>query len=117
MYRQSGGHGLMRYAAFLAVMIGPLALAACAPMTLVDAERVCLSDARAAAGPEGAVRVGVGSGGRHGTHSYTGFEMSISSDYIMGRDPSEVYAACVQRRAGQPPSRPLYDQPAWSRKR
>ncbi|MEZ5724343.1 MAG: hypothetical protein R3E47_04530 [Paracoccaceae bacterium] len=104
----------MRPAAVLAAMIGPAALAGCAPMSLADAERVCLSDARAATGPEGMVGVGVGTGGRNGTHTFGRFELSVSSDYIMGRDPAEVYANCVQRRSGQLPSRPLYDQPAWS---
>lgn len=107
----------MRQPALLVAMVAPLALAACGPLPLASAERVCLDDARAATGPHGKVGVGVGSGGRHGTHAFTRFEVSVSSDYIMGRDPAEVYNACVQRRAGQPPSRPLYDQPGWSGRR
>lgn len=104
----------MRQPALFMAVIGSLALAACAPLPLESAERVCLDDARAATGPEGKIGVGVGTGGRHGTQTFGRFEVSVSSDYIMGRDPSEVYAACVQRRSGQPPSRPLYDQPGWS---
>ena len=104
----------MRHAAVFAAIIGPAALAACAPLPLESAERVCLDDARAATGPEGKIAVGVGNSSRYGSGTYDGFEVSVSSDYIMGRDPSEVYAACVQRRSGQPPSRPLYDQPGWS---
>lgn len=100
----------MRGAAILALTVGPAALAACAPLPLADAERVCLEDARAATGPRGSLGMGV-RGDRHGISPVTRLEVSVSSDYLMGRDPAAVYDACVQRRAGQPPSRPLYDQP------
>ncbi|MGV8987893.1 MAG: hypothetical protein ACOH2H_16595 [Cypionkella sp.] len=82
-------------------------LSACGPMSLPDAERACLSDARLAQHPRGWVAVGVGSGGRTGA----GFSMDISSDYLLGRDPDAVYATCVQQRAGQPPSRPFTSLP------
>ncbi|MFV0409794.1 MAG: hypothetical protein ACK5LJ_08915 [Paracoccus sp. (in: a-proteobacteria)] len=95
-------------------LIVPLALAACGPIPLADAERVCLDDAHAATGPHGSVGVGVGSG--DDGHAFGRFELSVSSDYIMGRNPAEVYAKCVQRRSGQLPSRPLHDQPGWSGK-
>ncbi|WBU58263.1 hypothetical protein [Paracoccus sediminicola] len=104
----------MKGAALLALAAGSLALAACGPLPLADAERACLDDARAATGPRGEARVGVGTDG-DGLDTFGRFEVSVSSDYIMGRDPAEVYNRCVQRRSGGvPPSRPLYDQPGWT---
>lgn len=92
----------------------PLALAACGPLPLADAERLCQGDARDAISPRGEVAIGVGSSG-NGLKPLGRFEVSVSSDYLMGRDPAEVYASCVQRRSGLPPSRPLYEQPGWKR--
>ena len=100
----------MRGAAALALAIGPVALAACGPIPLAQAERACMEDAYLATAPRGSVGVGIGSGGR----AFGSFEMSVSSDYVMGRDPADVYATCVQRRSGQPPTKPLYDHPAWA---
>ena len=56
--------------------------------------------------------MGVGSGSG-GTRSYGSVELEISSDYIRGRDPSDVFNRCVQRRSGQKPERVLADQPGW----
>lgn len=103
----------MRRAAILKALLATAFLAGCGPLPLQDAEEVCLEDARAATAPRGSVGVGVGTGSG-GPRTFSRFEVSVSSDYIMGRDPAQVYASCVQRRAGQPPSRPLYDQPGWS---
>ena len=55
------------------------------------------------------VGIGVGSHGYRGGYVNIG----VSSDYIMGRDPSQVFSNCVQRRSGQMPTRPLYEQPGW----
>jgi hypothetical protein len=57
--------------------------------------------------PRGTVRVGVNSDGT----TYLGGEVGISTDYIQGRDPSQVYDQCVQQRSGQLPSRPYYTLP------
>lgn len=100
---------MMRGGMHLALLPALLALAACTPLTVDQAERVCLDNARDATGPRTQMGVGVGSGGVRG-----GFvQIGVSSDYIMGRDPSQVFAECVQRRSGQMPNRPLYDQPGW----
>ncbi|WP_313135328.1 hypothetical protein [Paracoccus jeotgali] len=104
---------IRRAAIWCVLLAAPLALAGCAPMPLADAERVCLEDARAATGPQGKVGIGVASG-RGGVRPFSRVEVSVSSDYIMGRDPAQAYDACVQRRAGQPPSRPLHDITGWS---
>lgn len=87
-----------------------LGLAACAPVTVEQAERSCLGNARDAAGPRSQIGIGVGSGGYTG--GYFGFE--VSSDYVMGRTPSEAFDRCVRSRSGLPPSRPLEEQPGWS---
>ncbi len=94
--------------AVLAVIAVTLA-ASCGPMTVERAERECFQRARLAASPRGQVAVGVGSGG----HARAGLSLSISSDYLQGRDPSEVYNSCVVQKSGQPPSRPLYTRPDW----
>lgn len=83
-------------------------LAGCGPMTLADAERDCFERARLAQQPRGTVVLGAGSNG-----AIAGLDVTISSDYLSGRDPSQVYDSCVMSKAGQPPSRPLYDMPGW----
>ena len=87
----------------------PLVLAACGPMTLAEAERQCFERARLAKQPRGEVTVGAGTGGR----TSAGFELNVSSDFLMGKDPSAVYDSCVMQKAGEPPSRPLYMRPDW----
>jgi hypothetical protein len=92
------------------IRLAPLVLlAACVPPMPVDrAERLCLQDARLATGPRGTLDVGVSTEGPKAV-----LDVTISSDYLAGRDPAQVFAACVRRRSGQPPTRTLYDQPAW----
>ena len=84
-------------------------LAACGPVTLAQAERDCYQRARLAQQPRGEIAVGAGSDGR----TSGSLEVTVTSDYIMGRDPSAVYDACVVQRVGVPPSRPLYSFPDW----
>lgn len=84
-------------------------LAACGPIPVADAERACVEKANLAVQPRGKVGVGVDSRG----HTAGTFEVTVSSDYLMGRDPNEVYKSCVKARSGQFPTRPLYDQPGW----
>lgn len=91
------------------VLLVPLALVACGPIPLDQAERQCFERARLAQQPRGEVGVGVGSDGRAAGK----FEITVTSDYVMGRDPSAVYDLCVQQKSGQPPSRPLYSFPEW----
>ena len=91
------------------VFLSLFLLAACGPMTLAEAERQCLDRARLAQQPRGEVSVGVGSGGR----TTAGLELSVSSDFLLGKDPSAVFESCVMQKAGQMPSRPLMQQPGW----
>lgn len=84
-------------------------LVACGPISLPEAERQCFERARLAKQPRGEVAVGVNSKGK----ALAGLELEVSSDYIAGRDPAEVYQSCVMQKAGEMPSRPLYDRPDW----
>ena len=86
-----------------------LPLAACGPVPVEQAEKSCLEQAMLAKHPRGTVSLGVGTGGRHAANA----DITISSDYLMGRDPSDVFNSCVKRASGQFPTRPLYDQPGW----
>jgi hypothetical protein len=85
------------------LVLALLLLAACGPMQLPVAEQQCLEPARLAQRPRGNIAVGADSNGMIGTS----FSIGISSDYLTGRDPDEVYASCVRARAGQSPSRPF----------
>lgn len=98
----------------LLVCLLPLmtAVSACGPVPVEQAEASCLRDAELAQRPRGEVIMGVGSGGGS-TGAFGRVELDVSSDYLMGRDPSEVYSRCVMRRSGQAPTRALYDQPGW----
>lgn len=93
----------------LTAACGLTLLAACGPMTLAEAERQCFERARLAQQPRGEVSVGVGSGGK----AVGGFELNVTSDYLLGRDPAAVYETCVVSKSGEPPSRPLYARPDW----
>jgi hypothetical protein len=97
----------MRAWAALALVL-PLALVACAPIPVDRAEDACFEDARLAAAPRGFVGLGAGSEGVSGKLSVT-----VTSDYLQGRDPAQVYESCVFRKSGQMPRRPLYDRPDW----
>lgn len=86
-----------------------LPLVACGPVSLQQAERECFQRARLAQQPRGAIGLGVGSDGK----VVVGGDVTVSTDYIQGRDPSQVYDACVyQRSGGQMPSRPFTSLPA-----
>ncbi len=84
------------------------ALSACGPVSQATAERDCFERARLASGPRGTVAVGAGSSGAVGA-----FDIAISSDYLAGRDPSQVYEACVTQKTGQVPTVPLTLRPDW----
>ena len=71
-----------------------ICVSACGPVSLAQAERECLSQARLAEQPRGNV--------------------TITSDYLQGRDPSQVYQNCVVRRSGEFPSRSYSSIPAAS---
>jgi hypothetical protein len=95
--------------AIIPLLVAVAIVVACGPMTPERAERECLARARSAAGPEGMLKMGVRSDGQLATS----LQLSVSSDYLMGRDPSALYNACVYKKTGQPPRQPLYTLPDW----
>lgn len=99
---------MMRHGLILAFVVLP-PLAACAPLPVDQAERICVEEANQALRPRGEFALGVGSGGR----AVGALDMTISSDFLLGRDPAQVYDSCVKARSGQFPTRPLDDQPGW----
>ncbi len=84
-------------------------LTACGPVSLAQAERQCLERARLTQQPHSNVFVGVGSNGQTRLKG----DITITSDYLQGRDPSAVYDACVYQKSGLPPSQPLYTRTDW----
>ncbi|PHQ83132.1 MAG: hypothetical protein COB65_07615 [Thalassobium sp.] len=91
----------MRIALFLPLAV----LAACGPQPPIDplrAAEICEDRARAAQGPTGSVTVGVNSN----TGPNTDVEIGLSSDFLAGRDPLEVYRSCVVQKTGAEPVRP-----------
>jgi hypothetical protein len=93
-----------------AVVAGALALAACGPLTVDQAERQCLERARLAQQPRGEVAVGIGSDGK----ARGALELTVTSDFLTGRDPAAVFETCVMQRSGQPPSRSVFQMPGWT---
>lgn len=91
------------------ILLAPLTLLACGPIPVEQAERQCLERARLAQQPRGEVGVGLDSTGKLRSN----FEVTVTSDFVMGRDPSAVYDLCVQQKSGQAPTRPLYSFPEW----
>ena len=87
------------------LVAGLAALAACAPVSPELAAQQCEERARAAVSPiSGTAAVGIGS---NGPISDVDVNISISSDFIQGRDPYIVYDQCVRELSGQGPIRPL----------
>ncbi|SLN23232.1 hypothetical protein [Roseisalinus antarcticus] len=80
----------------LAVLVG------CGPVSPDRAADLCEQRARDAQGPSGALRVGTNS--RNGP--YVNGEISVTSDYLQGRDPMELYRSCVFNYTGGSPIRP-----------
>ena len=87
----------------LALSVLP-ALAACAsvPVTPEQAAEICEYRARDAQAPTTDVIVGAGSD----TGLFGAVSIGLSSDFIAGRDPIEVYEQCVFERTGAAPVRP-----------
>jgi len=90
-----------------ALLLAPLALIACGPVPLAQAERDCLIRARAAEKPTVEVAIGVNNRGE----VLTGGTFGISTDLIAGRDPSAVFIECVKSQSGQFPTRSYRDFP------
>lgn len=92
----------MRVLATFAILA--VAMAACepVPMSGEQAARACEERARAAQAPTGSVTIGVNS--RSGPQ--LGASVGVTSDFLRGRDPMQVYESCVFQKTGQAPIRP-----------
>ncbi len=87
----------------LCFILGATAMSACASeITPEQAADRCEERAQAAQAPEVGVTVGVNSN----TGRYVDGSISLTSDYLRGRDPFDVYESCVINLTGQPPIRP-----------
>ena len=96
--------------AILALLPLAASVSACGPVPVDQAEASCQSNARLAERPRGSVTMGAGAGSDGFSGGFGRVELDISSDYLMGRDPAEVYRSCVMRRSGQLPRQPYYSQ-------
>jgi hypothetical protein len=82
------------------------AAAACGPVPVDQAEEQCFTPALQARNPLTGTNIGV--------DGPTGeLELTVTSDFVQGRDPAAVYNACVYRKSGQMPRQPLYARPDW----
>ena len=77
-------------------------LVACGPVSEENAYAQCTERARLAVQPRGEIGVGYVTGGAAARGSVT-----ISSDFIAGRDPQVVYDNCFRQLTGAGPTRPL----------
>ena len=78
-------------------------MAACGPMSPERAADVCEERANAAVAPTGRFGVGVTNKGKVATD----IEIGVTTDYLRGADPYQVYDECVRQKTGQGPIRPL----------
>lgn len=77
-------------------------VAACGPISPERAADLCEERARAAQGPTGGVTLGSNSR----TGGFASVEIGLSSDFVTGQDPLDVYENCVFDRTGNAPFRP-----------
>ncbi|MBZ4023953.1 hypothetical protein CKO11_15995 [Rhodobacter sp. TJ_12] len=83
-------------------------LAACGPVPVEVAERQCLNQVRPTAPISGEARMGVTTEGfRSGT------ELTFNLGTGSQGDPSARFNACVKRKSGRMPTRPLYARTDW----
>jgi hypothetical protein len=92
----------------MTVVLLPL-IAACGPMSVSQAERQCVLRARQAVNPLAGSSVGMGSEGLY----IDNVQLSVSSDFLRGSDPSTVFDTCVIQKSGQLPTQPLTSRPDW----
>lgn len=91
---------------FLAILL-LVPVVACGPVPIDQAERECASRAHLAQKPQSSIGILFNSNGT----TQVGGSIGISTDYLQGRDPNDVFRACVQDRAGQVTTRSYLDYP------
>ncbi len=85
------------------ILVSGVCLVACGPVSPELAADQCEEKARQAAGPTGKAEIGINSN-REATSSIS---IGVSSDFLLGKDPRQVYDDCVFQKTGQGPIRPL----------
>ena len=75
--------------------LGSLAACSSGPVPLEQAERECWQRAWRAERPRGELAVGASNRG-----SIARLDLEISSDYLAGRDPAQIYDQCVFNKSG-----------------
>jgi len=93
---------MVRHLRILVLLCGASAVLACTPISPERAADKCEERARGAQAPEGEITVGANSN----SGGFVNGSISISSDFVQGRDPVAVYEACVFQMTGELPIRP-----------
>lgn len=91
---------------FLAIFL-LVPLVACGPMPIDQAERACAQRAHLAQKPQSSIGVLFNSDGT----TQVGGTFGISTDYLQGRDPNDVFRTCVQDQSGLVTTRSYLDFP------
>ena len=84
------------------IALSSVLLSGCIPISPEAAARQCEERARAATGLTGVIDAGFDQDGP----AIGDWEVGITSDALLGRDPYEVYDSCVREKTGQGPIRP-----------
>lgn len=87
----------------LSIVTGLTACADPKPISVERAMAQCTERAREATKPQVTVGVGVGTGGKVSG----GIGIELSSDYLKGTPPEEIYETCVVAKSGEKPTEPL----------
>jgi hypothetical protein len=98
---------LKEYDMRAALLLIPIVLMSCGPVSLPQAERACVERARLAEKPKAEVFIGINNKGE----VLRGGSFGVSTDYLAGRDPAAVYTQCVKSRSGQFPTRSYTEFP------
>ena len=92
--------GIWRYV-ILAAAGGLIAGCNNEPVSVQRAMAQCMEPTRKASGPTGTFGIGADSG----KGLSTTFSIELSTDYLAGRNPDEVFDECVVSRSGSAPDR------------
>jgi len=99
----------MRAAGAYGALVAGLALAACAPIPVEQAEAQCLALVQPKAPLTGEAAMGVTSGGDFASK----VELTVNLGSGGNADPSAVFDRCVYQKSGRMPTRPLYSRTDW----
>ncbi len=86
----------------LSIIAAAIFLVACGPLDPELAAQRCEDRARKAQAPIGKVTLGVNSN----TGAFGRAQVGVTSDFLRGRDPQQVYDECVINLTGAMPIRP-----------